>query len=124
LAPVLFQLPIKIQPLPDPLSLENTVDDVFKTTTNHYATTDYEVSFAADAYVLVTNRSRDDYFKVQMKDVVGYISPTHIKVPDATGRVSTQARYYRQFASSSSKMLPSLLHVAVDSVARCDLPTT
>jgi hypothetical protein len=52
-------------PLPDPATLDDAVEDVFVTTGSHVATTDWEISYAPDAVVLVTNRSRDDFFKAR-----------------------------------------------------------
>ena len=71
--------------------MENNVEEVFITTGNHVAATDYELSYAADAFVLVVNRSRDDFFKVQMKDAIGYISPLRIRAADSGGKVSVPA---------------------------------
>ena len=71
--------------------MENNVEEVFITTGNHVAATDYELSYAADAFVLVVNRSRDDFFKVQMKDAIGYISPLRIRAADSGGKVNVPA---------------------------------
>ena len=53
-----------LPPVPDPAQMENNVEEIFVTTASHVAATDYEVSFAPDAFVLIVNRSRDDVFKV------------------------------------------------------------
>ena len=72
---------LQLPPLPEPAAMENNVEEVFITTGNHVAATDYEISYAADAFVLVVNRSRDDFFKV----CPGPPGPSRTPVSDGGG---------------------------------------
>jgi len=73
----------------DPETVDNLTEELFVTTRSYTATEDFEISFAADQLVLVVNRKKDDYWKVQMKDVVGWVLSRSVKpAEDIVGKAT------------------------------------
>ena len=75
--PPLLTLSLSLQPHPD--SIDNTLDDLYLSLTDHWASSEYEISFPAHSLLLVRAKPLINHYKVEMKGVVGYISPSAVR---------------------------------------------
>jgi len=65
--------------MPHPDTVENAIEELYITTKDYAPRTDYELSFEKGFHVVITNKKSDEFWKVDMKNVTGYIPVSHIQ---------------------------------------------